>query len=293
MKIALEEARQLYEQDGMTKDELIQVFEDTMASAMEEEYKDTKGNVHTLVPPLRTFIYHDEIHINHDTVPSHDTIIEVKNQDCLYAAYDMYKQYNCVPCVLNMASYVKPGGGVLKGSRAQEESLFRRTNLCASLYCFSSYGKHLGFELLENAYPIEGIYDAIYTNGVTVFKDAESNGCQLLSEPYMINVVSVAAIKNPKLNQDGSLMELPYKHTYEKIRTILNVAIENGQEYLVLSAFGCGAYHNPPSDIAAIFCDILSQEPYNHAFKHIVFAVIDDHNAKKTGNFAPFKQIFN
>lgn len=275
----------------MTKDELTQVFEDTMASVMEEEYKDANGNVHALIPPSHTFIYHDEIHINGDMVPSHDTIIEVKNQDCLHAAYDLRKQYNCTPCVLNMASYVKPGGGVLKGSRAQEESLFRRTNLCGSLYCFSSHGERLGFELLENAYPIEGIYDAIYTDGVTVFKDAESNRCQLLSEPYMVNAVSVAAIKNPKLDKDGSLMELPYKHMYEKIRTILNVAIENKQEYLVLSAFGCGAYHNPPSDIAAIFRDILSQEPYNHAFKHIVFAIIDDHNAKGVGNFVSFERI--
>lgn len=276
----------------MTKNELIQTFEDTMASTMEEEYKDTNGNILILIPPSRTFIYHDEIRVNADIIPSHDTILEVKNQDCLYAAYDLYKQYICIPCVLNMASYVKPGGGVMNGSRAQEESLFRRTNLCASLYCFSSYGKHLGWELLENAYPIEGINDAIYTNGVTVFKNAESNGCQPLSEPYMINVVSVAAIKNPKLNRDGGLMEVPYKMMYGKIRTILNVAIENRQEYLVLSAFGCGAYHNPPSDIAAIFHNLLSQEPYSHAFKHIVFAIIDDRNAKGIGNFAIFEQTF-
>lgn len=276
----------------MTKNELIQVFEDTMISSMEEEYKDANGSTHVLIPPSRTFIYHDKINLDNDSIPSNDTIIEVKNQDCLHAAYDMYKQYNCMPCVLNMASYVKPGGGVLNGSRAQEESLFRRTNLCASLYCFSSYGKHLGFELLENAYPIEGLNDAIYTNGVTVFKDAEPYGCQLLSEPYMINVISVAAIKNPKLNKDGSLPEWPYKMMCEKIQTILNVAIENKQEYMVLSAFGCGAYHNPPSNIAAIFHDILSQEPYNHAFKHIVFAIIDDHNAKGVGNFTIFEQTF-
>lgn len=276
----------------MTKNELIQAFEDTMASAMEEEYKGTNGKTYVLMPPSRTFIYHDEIRVNDDRIPLHDTIIEAKNQDCLYAAYDLYKQYNCTPCVLNMASYVKPGGGVVNGSRAQEESLFRRTNLCASLYCFSSYGKHLGWELLENAYPIEGINDAIYTNGVTVFKDTESNGCQPLSEPYMINVVSVAALKNPKLNRDGSLMELPYKMMYEKIRTILNVAIENRQEYLVLSAFGCGAYHNPPSDIASMFHNLLSQEPYSHAFKRIIFAIIDDKNAKGIGNFATFKEIF-
>ena len=87
-------------------------------------------------------------------------------------------------------------------------------------------------------------------------------------------------------------MEVHYKMMYGKIRTILNVAIENRQEYLVLSAFGCGAYHNPPSDIASMFHDILSQEPYNHAFKHIVFAIIDDHNTKGIGNFAIFEQTF-
>ena len=79
----------------MTKNELIQVFEDTMISSMEEEYKDANGNTCVLIPPSRTFIYHDKINLDNDSIPSNDTIIEVKNQDCLYAAYDLYKQYNC------------------------------------------------------------------------------------------------------------------------------------------------------------------------------------------------------
>ena len=58
------------------------------------------------------------------------TIVEVQNIDCLYAGTQLKEQgYN--PAVLNMASRRNPGGGVVTGAGAQEETLFRRTNLSA------------------------------------------------------------------------------------------------------------------------------------------------------------------
>src|SRR5581483_11338686 len=54
--------------------------------------------------------------------------IQVIDGDCLSHALRLKKEgYN--PVVLNMANAEVPGGGYLYGSGAQEENLFRRTNL--------------------------------------------------------------------------------------------------------------------------------------------------------------------
>jgi len=43
---------------------------------------------------------------------------------------------------------------------------------------------------------------------------------------------------------------------------------------LILGALGCGAFNNPPHEIAKIFCEICSI--YAQNFKRIVFAVMSD-----------------
>jgi len=68
--------------------------------------------------------------------------------------------------------------------------------------------------------------------------------------------------------------------TKQKIRTILNIALEHGHDSLVLSAFGCGAYGNPPEHMAKLFHNIICKE-YVGCFKHIVFAIIEDANSRK------------
>lgn len=56
------------------------------------------------------------------------TKIIVRNDDSIHCGHTLQLEgYN--PVVLNLASRRNPGGGVKNGSRAQEESLFRSTNL--------------------------------------------------------------------------------------------------------------------------------------------------------------------
>ena len=58
-----------------------------------------------------------------------------------------------------------------------------------------------------------------------------------------------------------------------RIRNILEAAIDNEVEALVLGAFGCGAFRNPPRLVAGAFRDILLEKRYRHAFSNVVFAV--------------------
>ena len=61
-------------------------------------------------------------------------------------------------------------------------------------------------------------------------------------------------------------------------------------------ALGCGAFKNPPEHVATLFKEALLG-PFAGCFEHVVFAIFDDHNCKKShnpdGNLAPFQRIFN
>ena len=90
---------------------------------------------------------------------------------------------------------------------------------------------------------------------------------------------------------------LPSCHEQDtEIKQILDIALENGNDSIVLSAFGCGAYGTPPKIVAKIFHDVIYSDEYKNLFKEIVFAIINlpstngTHNPE--GNFKPFKETF-
>ena len=93
----------------------------------------------------KTVFYDREICLSEVVQSCNQTVVEVQNIDCLYAGVQLKEQgYN--PAVLNMASRRNPGGGVTTGAGAQEETLFRRTNLFRSLYQFAPYAEQYGIK---------------------------------------------------------------------------------------------------------------------------------------------------
>ena len=82
-----------------------------------------------------------------------------------------------------------------------------------------------------------------------------------------------------------------------KIKTMFDLAIANNNDAIVLGAFGCGAYHNPPSEIAKLFKEVIDNDGYKNKFSKIVFAIIDDKNSYRwhnpEGNLKPFIETFN
>ena len=200
-------------------------------------------------------------------------------------------------CVLNFASATNPGGGVVKGSSAQEEAICRCSTLYPNLnnqrmrYQFYAPHRH-AHDPLHND-------DCIYTPGVVVFK-SDTDYPQLLPEDkwYSVDVMTCAA---PNLRErpsngmnsgDGddavhiSREELQALHE-KRIRKVLEIAWAKGNEVLILGAFGCGAFRNPPAVVAQAMKTVVQE--YRMNFETIEFAVYC--STQYDTNYRVFQQV--
>ena len=223
------------------------------------------------------------------------TIVEVQNIDCLYAGVRLKEQgYN--PAVLNMASRRNPGGGVATGAGAQEETLFRRTNLFRSLYQFAPYAEQYGMKRSHHQYPLDRNFGGVYIPDAIYFRESEQNGYALLDEPVSLSFITVAGMNRPDLTADGMISDLHVGPIKNKIRTIFRMGLVNGHDSLVLGALGCGAFRNPPRHVARLFHEVMDEPEFRNRYRRIVFAILDDHNAHQKhnpeGNFKPFADEF-
>ena len=282
----------------MTKEERIEIFKNTVRLVKAKGYslRDTTVTFDDMENMNNnTKFYSKKVNIEHNLLPKYDTKVSVMDNDCLDAAQSLVN-LGLKPAVLNMASFHTPGGGVERGSAAQEESIFRRTNIFMSLYQFHEVGTNYKIEQREERYPLEMHYGGIYTPNVTVFRKSENDNYRVMSDPFKIDVITLPAVRKPSIDENGDVADWVKDILTNKIKQILDIALENGNDSLVLSAFGCGAYGTPPKIVAKLFYDIIYSDEYKNLFKEIVFAIINlpstngAHNPE--GNFKPFKDIF-
>lgn len=191
------------------------------------------------------------------------TSVIVCNEDTAMAAYRLHDQ-GLNPLILNFASDKRPGGGCYNGARAQEECLFYR-----SLY-------HL--TLTENMYPL-GSYEVVYSPSVPFFRDTDF---RKISKVRKLACLAVAAVRHPDLTDDKTAYLLPHDKELMrlKIEAVFHVAAKHKHKALVLGAFGCGAFGNPPEQVAQMFQDAIAK--YGHSFSHLIFAILDTTDDKHT-----------
>lgn len=239
----------------------------------------------------------DMFNVNDVPALAEPTVIKIANRDCLVTAkYLIDNGYH--PAVLNMASRHNPGGGVVNGSGAQEENVCRRTSLHRSIFCYGEFAAKYGLPASPEGkrYPMDHTYGGIYTPSVTVIKDEEDNRYQYLDTPYSVDFISVAGVNNPDLDANGIFTPEIAETIRCKIRTILRLGLHHGNDSLVLGALGCGAFHNPPEQVAVLFKEVLGEAEFKNKYRRIIFAIIDDFNAHQAhnpnGNYKPFKEVF-
>ena len=178
--------------------------------------------------------------------------------------------------ILNFANPLEPGGGVLMGADAQEESICRVSNL---YNCLASRNAAPYYEYHNRIKTANGDADmfigtdrVVCSPNVVVLNDSEDKDSTEQPGWYTLDVITCAA---PIFSSRDSVLPLgDLEHLfYSRIRNILEAAIELETEALVLGAFGCGAFLNPPQVVAKAFRSLLMEERYRHAFRRVVFAV--------------------
>jgi len=174
--------------------------------------------------------------------------------------------------VLNFANAFHPGGGCIMGAKAQEEYLCR----CSTLY-----------ECLIDPKMVEGFYkkhsakagvgkskygssDIIYTPNVKVITTNDELTDFDKNKWFDINVITCAAPNVSGFEYDKKKLR---KIMEKRVKRIMQVAAKVDTDVLILGAFGCGVFANPPKMVASIMINLAKE--YKNYFETIEFAVYD------------------
>lgn len=196
-----------------------------------------------------------------------------------YEAAKVYKGNHVA--VHNFASATNPGGGVVNGAGAQEECLCR----CSNLYFCLNTPDMWGMFYTPHRAAHDPIHndDIIYTPDIVVFKtDTDRPELMERDDWYIVDVITCAAPnlrENPsnRYNSgDGTRAVTPSNRELQvihekRLRRILDSAVINHADTVILGAFGCGAFCNEPQVVATAAANVVRD--YMYAFKNIEFAV--------------------
>ena len=191
--------------------------------------------------------------------------------------------------VLNLANAVNPGGGVRHGAKAQEEDLCRKSSLLVSLegrnaFPYYRYNRERHSDLGS---------DAIVINPqVEIIKDEHGT---LLPKTAVVAVMTCAAPRFRTGRVEGMPQTAYEAMMYGRITGMLKTAASLGYRYLVLGAFGCGAFHNDARVVSDLFYKALNEYEcdgvrVSDLFRRVDFAVMD--HSPEQYNFREFSRNF-
>lgn len=250
-----------------SKNTLISIYQHTINYCNKQKFPVYKS----LKYDLDNEYFSNDIFLS-DIIPfDNPAMILIENID----SFDMARKMNnteSLIMVLNLASNYTSGGGVSKGTKAQEEDLYRKSNY---------------FEVNDQLlYPLQ-ISEVIYSPLVYIVKDS---AYRLLQTPYSVSCLAVAALRNPKLQYiNGEYIyenQNDKKIMQNKIDMIFKTAINHNHVDIVLGAIGCGVFGNPSQEVARMFEKSLTK--YKYYFKRIGFAILSGPN---NTNFDTFNNI--
>ena len=206
-------------------------------------------------------------------------------------SFEAAKEYNGKKvAVLNFANNVAIGGAPYSAG-AQEESLCRCSTLLPCLQAMKEpfYMKHRK-QARMGKMNFMGNNDLIYTPDVVVFKsDLRTDPVypQMLSsdEWYKVNVITCAA---PVMIRVAALPENYETAIRSRIKKILDVAAKEGNEVIILGAWGCGAFKNPVEIVARVFAELVK----NYQFEIVEFALATRNDVRSSA-FARALQLFS
>jgi len=174
------------------------------------------------------------------------------------------KETGAKVAILNFASGKRPGGGYVRGTKAQEEDLCRCSLLYHALLEVPDY--YTANRASKTALYTDNI---IYTRDVTFFR--ADDGYELLEEEETAELgVITAPAPNAGAARVGDDIEGALRR---RAGYVLGVAHANGARNIVLGAWGCGVFKCDPEMVADAFATHLESDVFKGAFDRVVFAV--------------------
>jgi len=275
------------------RERLIQVFEDTRQFIRENPALAQKAEE----ARQATEFYPVEEYPQISAQPGRAGTIRVTKHKTFEAATAIHQSHpEWRIAVLNFASATTPGGGVTKGSSAQEESLCRCSTLHPALTSNALWDAYYSVNrAARNPLYTDAL---IYTPGVTICKTDDQFPERLEQSDWTeVDVITCAApnLRQRPGNQYNLDQSAPVVVSPEKLlqlhksraRHILTVAASKGVDAIVLGAFGCGAFQNDPTVVAEAYKDVL--EEMKGYFSLIEFAIYC--RPRETANYDAFSRV--
>ena len=278
------------------RERLIRIFEDTLRLCRNDEQ--VKQAIKESISGSVLYVESDYPKLSRPKYES--TIISVNKYRTLETAqYYRKKHPNAKIVVMNFASATNVGGGVKKGSKAQEEALCRCSTLYPVLNTEANWKKFYEYHRArrDSRYTDRCIYSP---NIVMLKSDVDFPETMPASKRIKVDVLTCAAPNlraNPNnfMNAGNSKpLKVSENELYEihlrRAEKILKVAAYHGADIFVGGAFGCGAFKNNPYVVAESYKEAVKK--FKGYFQEIVFAIYC--SPKDTGrNYTAFNEILN
>ncbi|GAB5412116.1 MAG: hypothetical protein ChlgKO_12300 [Chlamydiales bacterium] len=239
-----------------------------------------------------SWLEHEEVDAKGAFFGDFETSIEVVEGDSL----DRAMREEGKALFVLFGSPGEPGGGFLsERHNGQEEQVCRRMELAGLMEYCKNYIQMQEPELYNLR------ERSLFIPNALVLRKNSFNQYEKLDEPVAVHVLASAAFYNPSI----PIQEIEGKIEYQNVeqRNVMKKRIYNqfldahkmGMETIVLGAFGCGAFKNPPDAVASIYKEVID-EHFRGVFKKIIFSILDDHTKGRAhnprGNLLPFQDVF-
>ncbi|MGW7332305.1 TIGR02452 family protein [Streptomyces sp. NPDC054840] len=200
------------------------------------------------------------------------TVVEVTGESSTVAARRLATPTPDHPdpsavAVLNFASARNPGGGYVRGAKAQEEALCRASALYETLLEAPEY-----YEIHRAERSTFYTDRVIHSPGVPVFRDDRGG---LLETPFRVGFLTSPAPNAGTIRRQepARTAEIPAA-LVRRAELVLEVAALHGYRRLVLGAWGCGVFQNDPAQVAEAFRSLLADR-FDGVFERVVFGILD------------------